>query len=77
MGVWDAELSLHAFERAVEKDPRVCRYGYVWPNGCSICAGWRTANDMCRQALKQDPESARAQLLQARLLFQRGACRRA
>jgi len=73
MGVWDAELSLHAFERAVQRAPT------------RLSVRLRLAEwlfdlrrlDECQQqvwlALEQDPANARAQLLQARLLFQRGA----
>ncbi|MHB0957395.1 MAG: tetratricopeptide repeat protein [Pirellulaceae bacterium] len=73
MGVWDADQSRRAFERAVEKSP------------LRLALRLRLAEwlfdlrqlDACQRhvaiALQQDAGSVRGQLLQARLLFQRGA----
>lgn len=73
MGVWDAEVSRSAFARAVEKAPTRLSVRLRLAEWLFDLRQLEECERHVQQALQQDPDSARAQLLQARLLFQRGA----
>ncbi len=75
MGVWDAEVSLHAFERAVQKEPTRLALRLRLAEWLFDLRQLESCQHHVHLALEQDPNSARAQLLQARLCFQRGDTR--
>ncbi len=73
MGVWDADKSRRAFQRAVEKAPTRLPLRLRLAEWLFDLRQLEECEQHLDIALEKDPGSARAQLLQARLLFQRGA----
>lgn len=72
MGVWDAETSLHAFERAVEKAPARVSVRLRLAEWLFDLRQLTECERHVELALQQDPASVRAAVLKARLLMERG-----
>lgn len=72
MGVWDAETSLHAFERAVEKAPERVSVRLRLAEWLFDLRQLAECERHVELALQKDPASVRAAVLKARLLMERG-----
>jgi tetratricopeptide (TPR) repeat protein len=73
MDIWDAQVALHAYQRAVERAPTRIAVRLRLAEWLFDLRQLEECQRHVELALQQDPQSARAQLLEARLSFQRGA----
>lgn len=73
MDIWDAQLALEAYRRAVQNAPTRIAVRLRLAEWLFDLRQLDECQRHVQRALQQDPDSERAQLLEARLSFQRGA----